>query len=80
VSPALLAFRAALSSRRAERRSAMATAPKKSPAPRRVAFPADGASDAEAMRFLVFEDNTGGYRCMIVGEAGGCLAQSEPTR
>ena len=55
----------------------MATAPKKSPAPRRVAFPAHGASDAEAMRFLVFEDNTGGYRWMIVGEAGGCLAQSE---
>jgi uncharacterized protein YegP (UPF0339 family) len=54
----------------------MATATKKARAARRVARRAGAGSDSEAIKFLVFEDNTGDYHWTILGSGGESLGQS----
>src|SRR5205085_11693201 len=67
---ALLASRATFSVRRAERRSAMATATKQSRAARQLARRALDARMPVSMEFLIFEDNGGDYHWTIVAGAG----------
>jgi uncharacterized protein YegP (UPF0339 family) len=73
---ALLAFRATFSVRRAERRSAMATATKQSRAARQLAGRALDARMPASMEFLIFEDNGGSYHWTIVARDGATLARS----
>jgi uncharacterized protein YegP (UPF0339 family) len=54
----------------------MATATKKTRGARQVARRADAASESEAIKFLVFEDNGGDYHWTILGSDGESLAQS----
>lgn len=54
----------------------MATATKKSPAPRRVARRTAGEQPASSMAFLIFEDNGGSYHWKIVAGDGATLGQS----
>jgi uncharacterized protein YegP (UPF0339 family) len=54
----------------------MATATKKTRAARQVARRAYAVSESEAIKFLVFEDNGGGYHWTIIGSDGESLAQS----
>jgi uncharacterized protein YegP (UPF0339 family) len=63
-SPALLASRATVSGRRAERRSAMATATKKA------------RTNAVPMEFLIDEDNGGEYHWTLLDRDGIRLARS----
>src|SRR5437763_12793418 len=73
---ALLAFRATFSVRRAERRSAMATATKQSRAARQLAGRALDARMPASMEFLIFEDNGGSYHWTIVAGDSATLARS----
>jgi uncharacterized protein YegP (UPF0339 family) len=74
---ALLGSRATyLVPRRAERRSAMATAIKKSRAAGRPPRRAREVRVLESMEFLIFEDNGGHYHWTIVAADGATLARS----
>src|SRR5947209_18318482 len=73
---ALLAFRATFSVRRAERRSAMATATKQSRGARQLTGLALDARVPASMEFLIFEDNGGSYHWTIVARDGATLARS----
>lgn len=72
---ALLAFRAASSIRGAERRLAVATATRKSRAAGQLARRARKGVP-ESIRFVIFEDNGGGYHWRLVAGDGATLAQS----
>lgn len=54
----------------------MATATKKSRAPRRLAHRAGGVHAAASMEFLIFEDNGGSYHWRILAGGGATLGQS----
>lgn len=73
---ALLAFRADVSLRRAERRLAMATASKKSRDAAQLLRRAPKASTAGSMEFVISEDNAGDHHWEIVGADGVVLARS----
>jgi uncharacterized protein YegP (UPF0339 family) len=73
---ALLAFRATFSVRRAERRSAMATATKQSRAAGRLPGRAPEVSVPASMKFLIFEDNGGDHHWTIVAGDGATLVRS----
>ena len=54
----------------------MATATKKSRAPRRLAHRAGGVHATASMEFLIFEDNGGSYHWRILAGDGATLGQS----
>jgi uncharacterized protein YegP (UPF0339 family) len=62
--------------RRAERRTAMATATRKAHAAKQVASGAVGVSETGSMEFQIFRDNGGEFHWTIVAGSGECLAQS----
>jgi uncharacterized protein YegP (UPF0339 family) len=66
------------SARRAERRSAVATATQKSRPNRQVTRRAASRSESAAITFLVFEDNGGDYCWTILGSDGESLGRSKP--
>jgi uncharacterized protein YegP (UPF0339 family) len=77
VSLALFSLSGRRSVRRAERRSAMATATKNARTANQVVRGAGAVSKSTSMEFVIFEDNGGRYHWRIVAGNGGVLAQSE---